>query len=836
MRRVLDNDHLSGRKAEQLSDTSSDLWGEFASVERYIRFIVARRYWVILTTVAVTAFFAAQLGKLHLEIRRRANLPEAHPYVQVQNRITDLFGGEAVVVIGAAATRGTIYTPEFLGKVFRVCQQLRDTPGVLQTSLFCMGAPYVKTVRAGADDSMDVQPLMEGVPTTSEEAEEIRRRVEADRFLRDNLVSHDGTATVIVVEFDDRLNDKQIFALIEQILAPERDDSVRFALAGAPVLRAWLAKYTALIGVLLPLAVVVIGLVHFEAFRTIQGMVLPLVTAVLAVVWSLGLMGLAGYPMDTWSALTPVVILAVAAGHAVQILKRYYEEFDLVRNSHEAIVRSIVAVGPVMVIASVIAAAGFASLTTFGITSVRVFGMLMASGILSALVVELTFTPACRALLPAPKLRETTREKTHGWLDQLLERLSNFVSQRPRTVLAIALALFIVAILGALRVQVDNSFRYWFSPATQVRLDDAFLNEKLPGTASLRILIEGEQEGVLKQPAVLQAISDLEDFLAADPTLGGISSIAGHVKRMHQAMNHDDPAFYRIPDNPRLISQYLLLYGMSAGPDSLSAFVDAGYQRAVIRSLSKTDTAAYSHALIARLRDFIEQRFRGLPVKVGLVGGTLGVQTAMNDTVVHDKIVNVAQIATIIFVLASLVLRSAVGGLFVLLPLSLAVAFNLGLMGWCGIWLDMTTAAITAMGVSIGADFAIYLIFRIREELRKLGDLHEAVRASLRTSGKAIFFVSSAVALGYMVLPFSGFSLWIRLGALTATIVAVSALGAVTIIPALSLIVRPKFLAASPGCGRVSAQAERAVGARSFESTWECANRAVGKALASACA
>ena len=70
-----------------------------------------------------------------------------------------------------------------------------------------------------------------------------------------------------------------------------------------------------------------IGLVHYEAFRTVQAMVLPLVTALLSVVWALGIMGLLGLPMDTWSAITPVVILAIAAGHAVQILKRYYEEY-----------------------------------------------------------------------------------------------------------------------------------------------------------------------------------------------------------------------------------------------------------------------------------------------------------------------------------------------------------------------------------------------------------------------------------------------------------------------------------------------------------------------------
>ena len=106
----------------------------------------------------------------------------------------------------------------------------------------------------------------------------------------------------------------------------------------------------------------IIGLVHYEAFRTVQAMLLPLVTALLSVVWALGIMGWLGLPMDTWSAMTPVLILAIAAGHAVQILKRYYEEYARCGDSAEAVVRSLVAVGPVMLTAGLIAAAGFASL------------------------------------------------------------------------------------------------------------------------------------------------------------------------------------------------------------------------------------------------------------------------------------------------------------------------------------------------------------------------------------------------------------------------------------------------------------------------------------------
>lgn len=111
----------------------------------------------------------------------------------------------------------------------------------------------------------------------------------------------------------------------------------------------------------------------------------------------------------------------------------------------------------------------------------------------------------------------------------------------------------------------------------------------------------------------------------------------------------------------------------------------------------------------------------------------------------------------------------------------------------------MSTAAVTAMGVSIGADFAIYLIFRLREELRE-HDLVQGVQRTLLTSGKAIFFVSSAVTLGYLILVFSGFAAWMHLGGLTALIMTVSSLAAVSVLPALIIIVRPRFIEQARSC------------------------------------
>jgi predicted RND superfamily exporter protein len=762
--------------------------------ERYARSVVAHRLMIVAAVLAITAGLATQLGSLHLEIRRRANLPDSHPYVQIQNRISDLFGGEAIVIIGVIARQGDIFTPAVLAKIQRITERLRESPNVIEPSLFSVAAPYVRAVESEPGGAMRVEPLMGSSPPTAEVAARVRARVEADPLFRESLVSLDQRAAVIVADFDDRIKDVDLAAFVDSVIAPERDDTVTIALAGAPILRKELARYTAMMAVLFPLAVVIIGLVHYEAFRTVQAMLLPLVTALLSVVWALGIMALLGLPMDTWSVMTPVLILAIAAGHAVQILKRYYEEYAACGDTEEAVVRSLVAVGPVMLTAGLIAAAGFGSLTTFGITSVRAFGALLAGGIVSALIIEMTFTPACRSLLPAPRQLEVRREGGTRIFDRLLEILARCALGRPWTVIAVTAAMAVVSAIGIHRLRVDNSFRLWFAPSTQVRIDDALLNEVLPGTATLRILVEGTRDDAILEPGVLRAMVDLERQLQRVPEIGGVTSVADHVRRMHQAIHDGDPAYYAIPDDPKAVGEYLFLYGAAAGPDGLSAFVDHANRNAVIRALSKTDSAAFSRDLLQRLQAFAGERFAGLPVRIGIAGGTLGVQTAMNDMVVHEKIVNMLQVGMIIFVLCAVVLRSFVGAMFVLTPLALAVMAILGGMGWTGVWLDMSTAAITAMGVSIGADFAIYLLFRVREELATGADYELALCHGLRTSGKAALYVSSAVVAGYVTLALSGFSLWMRLAFLTSMTVALSALAACAVLPALIAVTRPAFL------------------------------------------
>src|SRR5687768_12296469 len=141
-------------------------------------------------------------------------------------------------------------------------------------------------------------------------------------------------------------------------------------------------------------ALFIVMLVQYWSFRSVQGMLLPMLTGILSVIWSLGLMGLLDVHLDPLNTTTPILVLAVASGHAIQILKRYYEEYSRLikggtapKEANElAVVESMVRVGPVMIVAGLIAVITFFSLVGTGIPMVQHFGVFAGCGVLATMI------------------------------------------------------------------------------------------------------------------------------------------------------------------------------------------------------------------------------------------------------------------------------------------------------------------------------------------------------------------------------------------------------------------------------------------------------------------
>lgn len=777
------------------------------ALRRVVTAVVARPRAVIAGIILVTLGLGVCASRLRVLLDLDDQLPPGHPLVVVGKRIEKAFGGKYLTVIGFYPSSGTIYTPEILEKVQRVTIALETIPGVKAGSVLSLLSPRIKDVHSGSE-SLEIAPLAARVPRTDAELAAFQARVAANAFITSLLVSDDGRATAVLVDFDDFQKAggaPGLFPRLEAILGPERTSTLEIHAAGATTILHWLMTYTRRVAALFLLALAMIGFLHYRAFRTLQGMFVPLVTALMGVLWALGLMGLIGAPMDPWNVMTPILLLAIGAGHSVQILKRYYEEYGRVRGAHpawspvehnrEAIIVATSTVGVVMVVAGTIAALSFGSLAAFGLPTIRNFGLCTAFGIVAALAVELTFIPAIRALLSPPSPTHTARERRKEVFDPLLETLASVIRQgRERPILWAFLALTLVAAAGAARLRVGNSLGAQFfesnAPVRGFRLADA----RLAGTRVIQVLVEGNAPDSIKDPQVLRRMDALATFMASQPLpVGKVVSLVDVLKHLGRVMGAAEP----LPSTRESVAQVLLLYSMGGEEADLDRLVDRNFQRAVLTAYLKTDDFALMKAMTVAVQAEADRLFNGMAVRADVGGGVTNA-IALDETMVRGKTLNLIQISLLVLLITALILRSVTGGLLVLLPLGTAALVNLGLMGWAGIPLSMGTAAISAMAIGIGADYAVYLLFRVREELQRTPDLRQATAAALLTSGKAIAYVATAVAGGYLCLALSGFKVHVLLGVLVALTMLTSSAATVAFLPAVIVRVAPRFLRKRP--------------------------------------
>ena len=769
----------------------------------YARWVITHRVVVVGVILAITGFLVSRLGTLQIDSNPDLWAPQQHPYVETTNRLDEVFGGRNLTVIGVVPRNGDIYQPAVLEKIERLQDQIELLPHAVRHNVLSLAARKIKRVSA-AEDGMEVRPMMDTVPRTPEEIARLKEDVASMPIYINTLVSPDGRAAAVIADFKQDASTPNFISLnkdLHAILERERDDAVDLYIGGLPMVGEAADREFLKMPMFFGAALVIIMLVQYWSFRSLQGMILPLLTGILSVIWSLGLMGLLNVHLDPLNTTTPILVLAVASGHAIQILKRYYEEYSrLIANgatphdaNRDAVVESIVRVGPVMMVAGLIAVVTFFSLVSTGIPMVQHFGVFAGCGVLATMIIEMTVIPAVRTMLRPPKRHESEREGKAGVLDRFLTAVADaLVGGRARLVVSVGLALLAFVGAGVFALRIDNNFKLYHRPDSEIRVHDKVLNTTFGGTNSLQFLIQTPEADGIKDPRVLQGMARLQAFLESQPDVGKTQSLVDLIKRMNQAMHGDDPAQYSIPETRDLVAQYLFLYSLSGDPQDFDSLVDNDYQRATVWTFVKNDSTTSADILAKKARAIIEESFP--PDVTVQMGGSLPQLIALNDVIVQDKVRNMAQMAGVVFVLGAIILRSFVGGLFVVTPLFAVMLANFGLMGWRNTPLDITAMTTAAMAIGIGADYEIYLLFRFKEELARTGSVLEATRRSMLTSGKAILLVAIAIASGYAVLQASSFAFYNTLSSMVIATMLISAFFALFFLRALMMIFRPRFV------------------------------------------
>jgi predicted RND superfamily exporter protein len=166
----------------------------------------------------------------------------------------------------------------------------------------------------------------------------------------------------------------------------------------------------------------------------------------------------------------------------------------------------------------------------------------------------------------------------------------------------------------------------------------------------------------------------------------------------------------------------------------------------------------------------------------------------VDNRIVRSQLSSLALAVILATILIMLQFRSILAGLLGMVPMCLTLLINFGIMGAFHIHLEPGTVLIASMVVGVGIDYTIHFMSRTRLELIRQGKPASALDVSLKTAGRAILINAITVMGGQLVFLAGDMQPLQIFGVLLAVAMVVSAVSAVTVLPALLMVVQPKFL------------------------------------------
>lgn len=746
---------------------------------------------IALTLLALAGLMDLRTGALKLAIDPSVNrlLPENHPDRRFYEHIRRVFGSEDVVMLALASSSTSadagngIFTADMIGRVARITQALEELPGVDRVQSLAT-AP---NLRADAD-SLDVSTLAEQVAADPSVLAGLRAEVMANPIYGGNLVSRDGRVAAILVQFKN-LDDREFLAQdldrrIAAVATAHRGDASVW-ITGTPVIKAETTRLLlAELRFVLPAMLVVGALFLLLVFRNPVGVLLPLSNILIALIWTLGVLGWLERPLNMVTVIVPPLVFTLGLAYAMHIMSEFYlareQEPDAPR--FDQLVRNVLAtIGLPLLITGLTTLTGFVALGFNPLLAIREFAWLTVIGILCTLSLTLAYVPAVLVLL-GPRSGKAPAAATRLFAG-VASVLARFNLRYRRVIIGCAVGLVVLALLGTARVQVATDFIGDFPKDAPVRMQYESIRQAFGGASPLTIVVDGHGADAFVKPENLREIESLQAWLARQPEIVSSLSLVDSLKLINRGMNGNDPAYFDIPDNRSLIKQ-LLVFG---GGEELDGMVDKRFSLISVQVRANTADSAAITALTGR----IEQRLAALPppLSATITGNSVLVSHAL-DNIAGGQLFSVMLAMGVIYLLMSALFTSWLAGALALLPNLLPVVVYFGTLGLLDIPLTPTTSLIACITLGIAADDTIHYMVRFNNDARRLASESKAAFSALEGVLRPITYTTAALCLGFLVLTTSDLKNQMQFGALSVFTLFLAWLSNITLAPALTVGVR----------------------------------------------
>jgi len=760
---------------------------------------VLRHTWLSLSAILlITAFFATHALRVEMYSQFADLLPQGHPYIKTYNHFRKTFGGANVVVLAVSVKQGDIFNRQTLQKIRYVTEAVDQIDGVNHYQVASIAHVKIRKLETGSGGLILSRPVLpEDIPFDPKELARLKEAMFNNDIVYEKYVSADGKSALVLAGFnEERLDYRNIHREIMKIKSRVEDENTILYASGEPILKGWVWFHTGELALIFSATGIFVFVTLVVYFRRFYGWMLPVIGTLVQATWGLGFTALLGYNLDPLVLVIPLLISARAASHAVQMIERYFEELETTGERHQAVERAfteLVVPGAIGVLAD---AAGILVLSVATIPLIRKLAFFGAFWGFSNIFTILMLVPLLLNVLPTP--RHTAHYVPRAMVS-FLHGVGEFCTH-PRYRWGIVGVTALIVVLGiqqAIRIPIGEteagSPLLW--PDSHFNVSTRSINSNFAGANQFVIYLEGARSNVLKEPTVLETIESFRRYMLAQPEAGGTRDAPTLVSSVNRLYHYNDPKWQVIPPDAAGVGNMVFMYEAGAPvPGVILEYMDFDAKDGQLVVFYKDARGDTIRNAVDRANAFITAHpVKDLTFRLG--GGTIGTTAALNEEIAHSDRANTILIIVSIYVLVSLSYQSFVAGNMVMLTLIAAGVVSFLYIGLKGIGLNINTLPVTAVGMGIGVDYILYVVDRIKREYGRVGDADKAIKRAIATSGMAVTFTATTLVGG--VLPWyflSSLRFSAEMAMLLALLMLTHWLAAITLVPAIFSIVRPRFM------------------------------------------
>jgi predicted RND superfamily exporter protein len=515
---------------------------------------------------AITFFFAWKLPDLSFKTSiydlQIEDLPETAQY----NSFKKIFGSDEIIRVVIKCSN--VFDPITFRKVEQLAETAADVEGVRRV----ISLPGVKK-------AVDV--------SGNWTMEKFSALVSPVDLFHKNLISTDRKTTALTLVLKNDADPDKVIRSVRQMLADGPTD-LRLYQIGMPLVSEALVNFTQKdFFSLPPLTFLLIAFILFFLFRKAQYVLLPLASMGLALVWTFGCMTYLRIPLSMLTMIVPVFLVAVGTAYCLHIVSEYLTCQREATSPTEAVTKTYSNIALPTFLAVLTTAVGLGSLLVNRISAIQEFAIFSCFGIISILIIVMTFLPAALSFIPPPA------KGTKKWIDttplfnRFIEKIIDLNLNHQKIVLPVIGVVILICLIGIFRIRVETNPVGYLRDGTPVKNNFNDIYQTLSGSFPINVVMGHSEADYFEDPRHLADIARIQEFLGTLPGVDKTVSFADYLKLVNYILNHFEPKHYILPEEAFELRMLMNNYATILGEDMLTRFINPDFSKAKRVSANK---------------------------------------------------------------------------------------------------------------------------------------------------------------------------------------------------------------------------------------------------------